>query len=86
MQRVLDCNVLINLPQLNKAMIIYKNEEVMGSAGRAMLTDIFYIKNSITKPVVIYAHASNGFKDWGNFDVIARQFAHAGFVFVKFNF
>ena len=28
----------------------------------------------------------NGFKDWGNADIIAKQFGDAGFVFVKFNF
>ncbi len=37
-------------------------------------------------PVILYAHGFNGFKDWGNFDLIAQQFAAAGFTFVKFNF
>lgn len=36
--------------------------------------------------MVIYAHGFNGFKDWGNFDLIAKQFVEAGFTFVKFNF
>ena len=36
--------------------------------------------------MVIYAHGFNGFKDWGNFDLIADQFALAGFCFLKFNF
>lgn len=51
-----------------------------------MLTDIFYTGNTEGKPAVIYAHGFNGFKDWGNFDIIAKQFAEAGLVFVKFNF
>jgi dienelactone hydrolase len=51
-----------------------------------MLTDIFYLHTSQKKPVVIYAHGFNGFKDWGHFDLIAQQFASAGFVFIKFNF
>ena len=67
-------------------MTIKKNIEIIGSAGRIMLTDIFYNKNEKVKPVIIYAHGFNGFKDWGNFDAIAKEFATEGFVFVKFNF
>jgi len=63
-----------------------KNIIVTGSEGRPMATDIFYEQTGGPKPVVIYAHGFNGFKDWGNFDLIATQFAQAGFVFVKFNF
>lgn len=53
---------------------------------RPVATDIFLEENGMGKPAVIYAHGFNGFKDWGNFDLIAEQFAAAGFVFVKFNF
>jgi dienelactone hydrolase len=51
-----------------------------------MLTDVFWPIGQGSFPVVVYAHGFNGFKDWGNFDLIARQFAEAGIVFVKFNF
>ena len=51
-----------------------------------MLLDIFFLHTTQPKPVIIYAHGFNGFKDWGNFDLIAKHFASAGFVFVKFNF
>jgi dienelactone hydrolase len=57
-----------------------------GSAGKPMATDIFFDEQSGKRPVVIYAHGFNGFKDWGGFDLIAAQFAAAGFTFVKFNF
>ncbi|WP_207493851.1 alpha/beta hydrolase family protein [Aridibaculum aurantiacum] len=67
-------------------MIIKKNLHVFGSAGRVMLTDVFLVPDQTAKPIIIYAHGFNGFKDWGNFDVVAKQFAEAGFVFVKFNF
>ena len=67
-------------------MTIIKDIQVTGSGGRPMLTDIFYTGKTAGKPVVIYAHGFNGFKDWGNFDIIATQFAEAGFLFVKFNF
>lgn len=42
--------------------------------------------NGNSQPVLIYAHGFNGFKDWGNGDLIAQQFAAAGFAFFKFNF
>jgi dienelactone hydrolase len=67
-------------------MEMTRNFLLTGSAGRAMVTDVFYKKDDRQKPVVIYAHGFNGFKDWGNFDLIAQQFALAGFVFIKFNF
>lgn len=67
-------------------MNITKNIIITGSAGKPIATDIFYQDDRISKPVVIYAHGFNGFKDWGNFDIIAKQFANAGFTFIKFNF
>lgn len=67
-------------------MTIIKDIQVIGSENRPMLTDIFYTGKTEGKPVVIYAHGFNGFKDWGNFDIIAKHFAEVGFVFVKFNF
>lgn len=47
---------------------------------------IFFNEQPVKKPVVVYAHGYNGFKDWGNADLIADQFSAAGFTFVKFNF
>ena len=67
-------------------MILRKNFIVPGKGGKPMLTDITFKQNGIKKPVVIYAHGFNGFKDWGNFNLIAQQFAAAGLVLVKFNF
>ena len=67
-------------------MFILKNTIISGAAGKPIAVDIFYSNNATTKPVVVYAHGFNGFKDWGNADIIAEQFAAAGYVFVKFNF
>ncbi len=64
----------------------FKKIIIVGSASKPIALDIFYNNEKSKKPVVIYAHGFNGFKDWGNTDIIANQFAHAGFVFVKFNF
>jgi len=63
-----------------------KNMLLHDKHGRPIATDIFYDENSGNRPVVIYAHGFNGFKDWGGFDLIATQFAEAGFTFIKFNF
>ncbi len=67
-------------------MHIHKNILIPGAAGKPIALDIFYTDPKTAKPVVIYAHGFNGFKDWGNADIIAGQFAAAEYVFVKFNF
>lgn len=59
--------------------------QVAGSLDRKMLVDVFYEENQTAKPVILYVHGFNGFKDWGNFDLIATEFVKAGFAFVKFN-
>ncbi|RYE25718.1 MAG: alpha/beta fold hydrolase [Sphingobacteriales bacterium] len=67
-------------------MQIEKNIILKGSDDKPIATDIFCLNTKVPKPVVIYAHGFNGFKDWGNFDLIAAQFASQGFTFIKFNF
>lgn len=54
--------------------------------GRPFTADATYIPDSAPKPVIVFAHGFKGFKDWGHFNLLARYFAEAGFVFVKFNF
>lgn len=63
----------------------FKNIIIRGAENKPLALDIFY-KDVEPSPVVIYAHGFNGFKDWGNFDLIAQQFANAGLTFIKFNF
>ncbi len=65
---------------MNKTFII------PGTDSRPMLADIQYNESAGKKPVIIYAHGFCGFKDWGNFDLIAQKFVNAGFTFFKFNF
>ena len=67
-------------------MPITKNIIIPGTSNKPIALDIFYNESPEQKPVVIYSHGFNGFKDWGNFDLIARRFASTGFVLVKFNF
>jgi dienelactone hydrolase len=67
-------------------MIINQKEiPVRGSEGRMMGTDVFYPKDSVALPIVIYVHGFNGLKDWAHFDLIATQFAEVGFFFIKMN-
>lgn len=66
-------------------MNIIKNIVINGSGGLPIALDLFYNEEKF-QPLVIYAHGFNGFKDWANFDLIATQFAAAGFCFIKFNF
>lgn len=67
-------------------MKVEKNIPVKGKHNKPIVTDIFYTENDIQKPIVIYCHGYKGFKDWGAWDIMARQFAAAGFFFIKFNF
>ncbi|MFT3911738.1 MAG: alpha/beta hydrolase [Ferruginibacter sp.] len=59
---------------------------IIGNRELPILLDIFYEDWGFKLPVVIYAHGFNGFKDWGNFDLIADKFARERFTFIKFNF
>jgi alpha-beta hydrolase superfamily lysophospholipase len=63
-----------------------KNRFLSTEVNHPITLDIFFEEDSVQKPVVIYAHGFNGFKDWGNFDLIAEKFARQGLVFIKFNF
>lgn len=63
-----------------------KNIILPGAANRPVTLDIFFENDRERRPVVIYVHGFNGFKDWGNFDLVAEKFASAGYVLVKFNF
>ncbi len=67
-------------------MIISKNITINGAESKLIAIDIFLPDNSEKCPVVVYAHGFCGFKDWGNFDLIAKTFVESGMAFIKFNF
>ncbi len=68
-------------------MICEKRNIVLdGLHGKPILLDVFYKEAETKKPIVVFCHGFKGFKDWGTFDLVAKTFAEAGFVFVKFNF
>ncbi|HCI58669.1 MAG TPA: dienelactone hydrolase family protein [Bacteroidia bacterium] len=64
----------------------FKNILINGKHGKPVVADMFFNGNKDPMPVIIFAHGFKGFKDWGPYDMIAESFAHAGFVFIKFNF
>jgi len=54
--------------------------------SRDILADINYIENAEEKPLVIFCHGYKGYKDWGAWNLVAKEFAEAGYIFLKFNF
>ena len=67
-------------------MKIIKNFLLKGKHHKQIVTDVFYKKNGIRKPIVIFAHGYKGYKDWGCWNLVAETFAKQDIVFVKFNF
>ncbi|QNJ97559.1 alpha/beta hydrolase family protein [Constantimarinum furrinae] len=67
-------------------MIIEKNLVLAETSKKPLLYDVFYTPSDNEKPLIIFCHGFKGFKDWGVWDLVAKQFANAGFFFVKFNF
>ena len=68
-------------------MITHKQNIILESIhNRKFLADVFYKADLQQKPIIIFNHGFKGFKDWGPFNLVAAQFAEAGFVFIKFNF
>lgn len=59
---------------------------ITGAGGRPVALDIHLAVTATHAPLILYAHGFNGFKDWGNGDLMARYFTDAGFHFLKFNF
>jgi dienelactone hydrolase len=67
-------------------MKVIKNILLTDRHERPIATDIHFNDGGDKRPTLIYAHGFNGFKDWGAFDLIAKQFVEAGFTVIKFNF
>lgn len=67
-------------------MKIDRNFILERKKNKPILIDSFFLDNNEPKPVVIFCHGYKGFKDWGAWNLMAEQFAKAGFFFIKFNF
>ena len=53
---------------------------------KPIVFDLFYKKNNIKKPIVIFCHGYKGFKDWGAWNLMGKEFALNNFFLLKFNF
>lgn len=67
-------------------MHIEKNIILNRKNNKPILIDAFYSKNKANQPIVIFCHGYKGFKDWGAWNLMAKQISDAGFCFIKFNF
>jgi len=65
---------------------IVKQILLEGKHQKPIVTDVFYKETHQPKKIVIFCHGYKGFKDWGAWNLMAEQFAEAGFFFIKFNF
>ena len=62
------------------------NQILKSAVSRSIIYDVFFKKNSIKKPLVIFCHGYKGFKDWGAWELVAKEFSKNNCFFVKFNF
>lgn len=62
------------------------NKAITGSREKSIGLDLFFNKDKVKAPLVIFCHGYKGFKDWGNWNDMAKLFTDAGFNFLKFNF
>ena len=67
-------------------MQIEKNIILHRSDNKPILIDAFYSKELTDQAIIFFCHGYKGFKDWGAWNIMATEFAKAGFCFIKFNF
>lgn len=66
------------------SMTIQSNIVMQGAGQRSFLMDDY--RPESVRANVVFCHGFKGFKDWGFWDHLARNFSDKGFRFVKFNF
>jgi acetyl esterase/lipase len=62
------------------------NQLLEGKNGKQIPVDIYWETSEKPLPILLFSHGFKGFKDWGHWEKIAKEFAKAGYCFVKFNF
>ena len=67
-------------------MTIKKNIVLEKEGNKPILVDFFYNSSNNKMPVIIFCHGYKGYKDWGAWDLVAKEFANNNFFFLKFNF
>ena len=66
--------------------MINKNLVLKRENNKPIVWDAFFNNNNNKKPLVIFCHGYKGFKDWGAWNVMAKEFATQGYCVIKFNF
>ncbi len=67
-------------------MQIIKNHILERNEKKPIIIDAFYSKDITSQPIVIFCHGYKGFKDWGAWNLMAKEIAKSGCCFIKFNF
>lgn len=67
-------------------MTIKKNIVVEKKGYKPILVDFFYNSSKSKMPLIIFCHGYKGYKDWGCWNLVAKEFAINNFFFIKFNF
>lgn len=67
-------------------MLSQQHIVINGKHQKPIVIDVTYVENKTNLPIIIFCHGYKGFKDWGAWNLMAKQFAEAGFCFIKFNF
>lgn len=64
---------------------ILRNIQLTGAENRPFLLDFYCRLDNSKKPIIIFTHGFKGFKDYGAWDLVAKEFAENGFAFIKYN-
>lgn len=67
-------------------MKIIKNITINSKYKKPILTDLFYVENNKPKQIVIFCHGYKGYKDWGAWNLVAKEFAKQDIFFIKISF
>lgn len=67
-------------------MLSQQHIVINGKHQKPIVIDVTYVENKTNLPIIIFCHGYKGFKDWGAWNLMAKQFAKTGFCFIKFNF
>jgi pimeloyl-ACP methyl ester carboxylesterase len=67
-------------------MLSQQHIVINGKHQKPIVIDVTYPENKTNLPIIIFCHGYKGFKDWGAWNLMAKQFAETGFCFIKFNF
>ena len=67
-------------------MHIDKNIILRRKDNKPIVIDTFFKDKAENQPIVIFSHGYKGFKNWGAWDIMAKQIANTGYCVIKFNF